>query len=141
MNEGIEMSVDEKRRNHAAWIGPLIALVGLVTYFSIASRFPDLRDSAVLNMLLVSIGVAVAAWGVLKRRNWKSWLGLLSAGAMAALLFGYVFVLSNQLPGTETAAAVGTAAPPLKLPDQTGRVVDIDDLGGRVVVVFYRGFW
>jgi peroxiredoxin len=46
------------------------------------------------------------------------------------------------MPGTEGAAAVGSAAPPLRLPDQTGRIVDLDDfLDRRVVVVFYRGFW
>jgi len=119
-----------------------MSLVGLLTYFSFAAKFPDLRDSASLNLFLVALGVAVAAWGVLKRRNWTSWLGLLSAGAFAALLFGYVFVLSSQLPGAETAAAVGTVAPPLKLPDQTGRIVGIDDFGERrVVVVFYRGYW
>ena len=136
------MTSDHKNWNHAAWIGPLIALVGLVTYFSYAAQIPDLRDSAALNLFLVSLGVAVAAWGALRRRNWKSWLGLLSAAACAALLFGYVFVLSSQLPGPETAAAVGTEAPALELPDQTGRVVNLSDFQDRrVVVVFYRGFW
>ena len=136
------MTSESKKRNHAAWIGPLIALVGLVTYFSHAVKFPDLRDSAALNLIVVGLGVAVAAWGVFKKRNWKSWLGLLSSGAFAVLLFGYVFVLSSQLPDAELAAAVGTAAPPLELPDQTGRVVNLDDFPGRRVgVVFYRGFW
>jgi len=136
------MVSETKQRNHAAWIGPLIALVGLVTYFSHAVKFPDLRDSAALNLVLVSVGVAVAAWGVLRRRNWKSWLGLLASGAFAVLLFGYVFVLSSQMPGGEAAAAVGSPAPPLKLADQTGRLVSLEDLGDRrAVVLFYRGFW
>ena len=136
------MKAPEKKRNHAAWIGPLIALVGLVTYFAVAVKIPDLRDNAALNLIVAGSGVAVAGFGVLRKRNWKSWLGLLSAGAFAALLFGYVFVLSSQMPGAETAVAVGSAAPPLVLPDQTGRVVDLGDLlDRRVVVVFYRGFW
>ncbi len=136
------MTSEQKNRNHAAWIGPLVALVGLVTYFTYAVKFPNLRDSAALNLIVVGLGVAVAAWGVFKKRNWKSWLGLLTSGALAALLFGYVFVLSNQMPGAEPAATVGSAAPPLKLPDQTGRVVNLADFQDRrVVVVFYRGFW
>ena len=136
------MTSEQKNRNHAAWIGPLIALVGLVTYFTYAVNFPDLRDNAVLNLIVVVLGVAVAGWGVFKKSNWKSWLGLLTSGAFAVLLFGYVFVLSNQMPGTDSAAAVGSAAPPLILPDETGRVVDLADFQDRrVVVVFYRGFW
>jgi len=136
------MAFDTKRRNHAAWIGPLLALVGLVTYFSHAAKVPVLRDTAALNLSLVSIGVAVAAWGVVRRRNWKSWVGLLASGAFASLLIGYVFVLSGQLPGRETAPAVGSAAPPLELPDQTGRLVSLEGLKDRrVVLVFYRGYW
>jgi peptidoglycan/LPS O-acetylase OafA/YrhL len=136
------MSRDYAKRNHAAWIGPLIALVGLVTYFSVAVNIPDLRDSAFLNLGVVSLGVAVAAWGLLRRRNWKSWLGLLASGGLALLLFGYVFVLSNQLPNGDAAPQVGSMAPPLALPDETGRIVDLGEFQNRrVVVVFYRGFW
>ncbi len=136
------MTSEQKNRNHAAWIGPLVALVGLVTYFTYAVKFPNLRDSAALNLIVVVLGVAVAGWGMFRKNNWKSWLGLLTSGALAALLFGYVFVLSNQMPGAEPAATVGSAAPPLKLPDQTGRVVNLADFQDRrVVVVFYRGFW
>jgi len=136
------MTSDTTKRNHAAWLGPLIALVGLVTYFSHAVKVPVLRDTAALNLIVVSIGVAVAAWGVVRRRNWKGWVGLLAAGAFASLLFGYVFVLSSQLPGPETVPAVGSAAPPLELPDQTGRLVSLEGLKDRrVVLVFYRGYW
>jgi peptidoglycan/LPS O-acetylase OafA/YrhL len=130
------------KRNHAAWIGPLVALVGLVSYFALAVRVPDLRDSAAINIALVAIGVGIAAWAVLRRRNWKSWLGLGGATVFAALLLGYVFVLSNQLPVSELAPAVGWPAPPLALPDQGGRTVDLAALSDRrVLVVFYRGFW
>jgi hypothetical protein len=140
--DGVVVTSDTKRRNHAAWVGPLIALVGLVTYFTHAVKVPALRDTAALNLLVVSIGVAVAAWGVARRHNWKSWISLLAAGALACLLFGYVFVLSSQLPRAETAPPVGSAAPPLELPDQTGRLVSLENFPDqRTVVVFYRGFW
>jgi peptidoglycan/LPS O-acetylase OafA/YrhL len=136
------MNTSRKKRNHAAWVGPLIALTGLVTYFTVAVRFPDLRDSAIVNLVLVIGGAAIAAWGLLRRRNWKSWIGFGAAAFFASLLCAYVFVLSNQLPSANYAVAVGAAAPPLELPDQTGRVVSLEDFRGeRVLVVFYRGFW
>ena len=50
------------RRNHAAWIGPLVALFGLVTYFTVAARYPVLRDCAAANLVLVGAGVVIAAW-------------------------------------------------------------------------------
>ena len=136
------MKESRKTRNHAVWIGPLVALIGLVTYFTVAVRFPDLRDSAMVNLVLVVGGVVIAAWGLLRRRNWKSWIGVGTAVFFASLLFGYVFVLSNQLPSADNAVAIGSAAPPLELPDQTGRVVSLDAFKGeRVLVVFYRGYW
>jgi len=136
------MNASRKKRNHAAWVGPLVALTGLITYFTVAVRFPDLRDSAIVNLVLVIGGAVIAAWGLLRRRNWKSWIGFGAAAFFASLLCAYVFVLSSQLPPSDNAVAVGAAAPPLELPDQTGRVVSLEDFRGeRVVVVFYRGFW
>ncbi len=32
------MTASQKRRNNAAWIGPLVALVGLVTYFTVGPK-------------------------------------------------------------------------------------------------------
>ena len=77
------MNASLRKRNHAAWVGPLVALTGLVTYFTVAVRFPDLRDSAIVNLVLVIGGTAIAAWGLLRRRNWKSWIGF---GAAAFLV-------------------------------------------------------
>jgi hypothetical protein len=130
------------KTNHAAWIGPLIAMAGLVSYFVWAVHVPSLRDSALLNLLLVGVGVALSVWALVHRRNWKSWLGLVVAVLPAVLLVAYVFVLSNMLPKAETAARVGEIAPRLELPDHTGAMVSVDDFSGRrVLVVFYRGFW
>ena len=136
------MNASPRKRNHAAWVGPLVALTGLVTYFTLAVRFPDLRDSAIVNLVLVIGGAAIAAWGLVRRRNWKSWIGFGAAAFFASLLCAYVFVLSSQLPPPDSAVAVGAGAPPLELPDQTGRDVSLEDFrGDRVLVVFYRGFW
>jgi len=136
------MKASGRKRNHTAWVGPVVSLTGLITYFTVAVRFPDLRDSANINLVLAIGGVAIAAWGLLRRRNWKSWIGFGAAAFFAFLFCGYIFVLTSQLPSPDTAPAVGAVAPPLELPDQTGRMLALDELRGeRVVVVFYRGFW
>lgn len=136
------MNASRKKRNHAVWIGPLVALTGLLTYFTVAVLFPNLRDSAIVNLVLVIGGTVIAGWGLLRRRNWKSWIGFGAAAFFASLLFAYVFVLSNQLPSADNVVMVGSAAPPLALPDRTGRIVSLGAFKGeRVLVVFYRGFW
>jgi hypothetical protein len=136
------MNVHPRSPNHAAWIGPLLVLFGAISYFTLAVKFPDLRDTAVVNLVLVAAGLVITTWGLFRRRNWKSWLGFLSGTTLAGLFLYYIFGLSSQLPGPQTAPSVGDLAPPLTLPDQTGRVLSLDDLRGeRVLVVFYRGYW
>ena len=136
------MNATRKSRNHAAWIGPLVALIGLVSYFTVAVQYPDLRDSAALNLVVVLGGAAIAAWAVFRRRNWKSWMGFGAAAGFAGLFCSYIFIYSSQLPSPDTAPAVGAAAPAIELPDQTGRIVSLGSFSGqRVLVVFYRGYW
>jgi len=136
------MNASRNKTNHSAWLGPLIGLIGLVTYFTVAVRFPDLRDSAIVNLLLVIGGAAIAAWGLFRRRNWKSWIGFGVASSFSLLFCWYIFVYSSQLPAPDSAPAVGAAAPPLELPDQCGRMLSLENFSGqRVLVVFYRGYW
>ena len=136
------MSDSTKRFNHAAWIGPLVALVGFFSYFTLAVRHPDLRDSAVVNLVLVFGGVAIAIWGVIRRRNWKSWIGFGASGVVAFFFSAYIFAFTNQLPSPDSVPAVGSVAPPLELPDLSGRTMSLEGFRGeRVLVVFYRGYW
>ncbi|MCJ7756282.1 MAG: hypothetical protein MUP13_17110 [Thermoanaerobaculales bacterium] len=136
------MNPPPNRFNHAAWVGPLVALIGLVTYFTVAVRFPDLRDRAIVNLVLVIGGAATAAWGLFRRPSWKSWIGFGVAGSFSLLFCWYIFVYSSQLPAPDTAPAVGAVAPPLELPDQSGRMLSLENFSGqRVLVVFYRGYW
>ena len=136
------MKDSQKTRNHAAWAGPLVALTGMVTYFAVAVRYPALRDSAIVNLALVIGGAAIAGWGLFRRRNWKSLLGFGAAAFFAFVFCGYIFVFTSHLPSPDTAPAVGVLAPPLELPDQTGRMLSLDSFTSqRVLVVFYRGHW
>lgn len=129
-------------RKHFAWLGVAVAVAGLVSYFTLAVKVPALRDVPVLNIGLVLAGVSLSAVALVRRRSWWSALGLAVSVLAAAALLGYVFVLSEQLPGAERAVAVGSPAPAFELADQDGAPVRLADFSGRpLVVVFYRGFW
>ena len=77
------MSTATPRRNHAAWIGPLVGLIGLLTYFMVAVNFPYFRDTAIVNLALVVVGLVIAAWGVWKHRSWRTLTGFGAAAAFA----------------------------------------------------------
>jgi len=130
------------RRNHAVWLGALISLIGLISYFTFFARFPALRDVPKVNFALVLIGLVISGWGVVRRRSLWSIAGFAVSAACAGMLAFYVFVLSYGLPATEQVVRVGEPAPAFALPDQEGRTTTLDDYrGSNLVLVFYRGFW
>ena len=134
--------VSPKQRNHLIWIGALISIFGLVSYFTLFARFPALRDVPWLNIPLVLIGLAVSILAVRRRLSLLSAAGALLSAAVAGLLLVYVFVLSNQLPDTDGVVAVGAVAPAFSLTDHGGATVSLADFRDTpVVLVFYRGFW
>ncbi len=131
-----------RRLRLAAWLGPVVALVGLVTYFTLAVRVPFLRDTAIVNLALVLVGLGLSVWALWARRGFWRVTGTVLSLLFAGLLSFYVFSLSASLPDTAGVVAVGETAPPLSLSDHEGRVVSLADMAGSgVVVVFYRGFW
>jgi len=120
----------------------VVALVGLVSYFTLAVRVPFLRDTAIANLALVVLGLGLSLWALLARRGFWRLAGTALSLLCAALLFGYVFVLSSTLPGAAGVLAVGEQAPAFTLPDQADRPVSLESFAGKtVVLVFYRGFW
>ncbi len=122
-----------------AWIGPVTAVAGLVSYFTLAVRVPSLRDSAWLNLALVAAGVGVSVAALVRRRTAWRVLGLTLSAACTVLLSTYVFALSSGIPSASFAVPVGAQAPPLELPDTSGHPISL--AGRRTLVVFYRGFW
>ncbi len=135
-------NTDQTSRNHLAWIGPVVSIVALISYFTFFARFPALRDSAWINILGVVVGLGLSIAAIVRRKSLWSVAGALLSMACATLLVGYVFVLSNQLPNSETAVRTGQEAPGFELPDQDGRTVRLADFqGSQVMLVFYRGFW
>lgn len=131
-----------KQRNHLIWIGALVSVLGLVSYFTTFARFPALRDFPWVNIPVVLIGFAVSMMAVRRRLSFFSATGALVSTACAGLLLAYVFVLSNQLPDTDEVVAVGADAPAFALIDDEGLTVSLADFNGQpVVLAFYRGFW
>lgn len=135
-------STQPRKKNHLVWIGVLISVIGLVSYFTFFARFPATRDIPWVNLILVCAGMAVSALAIRRRLSFFSVTGFLLSAASAGLLTAYVYVLSNQLPDTDGVIAVGAEAPSFVLTDDTGATVDLEDFrGSPVVLVFYRGFW
>ncbi len=139
-----------RRRNHALWLGPLVAFVGAVSYFLVFARFPVLRDFPWVNLPFVLVGLAIAGLGV-----WRAYgrpdlyrgkiLGPISFGVaflLAGALCAYVFWLSYMLPAPTDAAMSARSVPDFVLLDQDGHRFDSVDLRGRkVVLTFFRGHW
>ena len=68
--------------------------------------------------------------------------GLSSASIFAAMLAFYCFSLSYDLPSTDLAIATGEPLPAFTLASHDGTAIDLRAAGqGRLVLVFYRGFW
>ena len=123
---------------------------GMISYFLYFAFIPPLRDFPWLNLLVVLLGLCLAALGLRNAfhptRIWRAkTLGsllLLMSFALAALFYTYVFILSYQLPGAANVLQPDAAAPDFGLPDQRGQSVKLADFAGRrVVISFYRGHW
>lgn len=138
------------RRNHLIWLGPLVTVIGAISYFTFFARFPLLRDFPWVNLPLVLLGVVASGWALARAfgagrgllGKVLAPLGLLVSLALAALFTFYVFSLSYQLPGPTELAAKLEQAPDFRLTDQHGTSIRLADLRGRrVVLTFYRGHW
>jgi hypothetical protein len=138
----------ERRFNWAAGLGPLAAIAGFLTYFTVFYRWPALRDVPWANYALLAVGVLLSARGV--QRAWPrgGWLrrslaslGLIVSGAVALFFGWYVLSYSYDMPDPARGLPVGAPLPRLALLDQTGARVELAMLPQPLVIVFYRGFW
>ena len=144
----------QRKRNTAAWLGVALGLLGIVSFFAsiilgVGVRLPALRDSALLNLFLVGIGLGLSVVGIRhavgrgathRGRILAPVLGALNV--VLAVLFILMLYPFARLPEATDAPAVGRAAPNFTLADQTGAPVELASLRGKnVVLVFYRGHW
>ena len=138
---------EKRRRNHLAWIGPLITFLGMVSYFLVFVRWPVLRDFPWVNLPLVLAGF-VASVAAFRRRRREALVSLLSAWSglgfstlVAGLFCFYVFSYSSTLPAAGSTLQIDRA-PDIALANQHGDVVSLADMRGKnVILVFFRGFW
>jgi hypothetical protein len=137
-----------RRLNWNAALGPLVAIVGLLSYFTLFYRWPALRDVPWLNYALLLVAVALSARGLQSawsrgralRRSLGA-LGLALSATLALFFAWYTLVASRQLPDAASALAVGAPLPQIALRDHTGRSVELGALEQPLVLVFYRGHW
>jgi len=140
----------EHGRNHALWVAPLLALAGLVGYFTVAARYPLLGDTGWLNLLVLAGALALSVVALARAWARGGWLrrgagiaGTAFSALCAGFLCYYLFALSSDIPDAALAAPEGEALPALTLADHEGEPVALAELGRKqdVLLVFYRGHW
>jgi hypothetical protein len=148
MAEDGEAAEPRTRTNHALWLGPFVALVGFLSYFLFFVQWPIFRDVPWANLLLLAGALALSVIGLRRAGSRGGWrvaagiVGLGFTGLVAAGFVFYVFSLSYQLPSAELAIAEGEPFPAMTLVAEDGSVFDTGtELGGRTIVVFFRGHW
>ena len=133
-----------------SWVGGIVSVGGLISYFLYFARFPDLRDTPWLNTSIIVLGMIISLYGLkVLYSNGRAFFSTLLTAlpfilgiASLGLLLWYSYILSATMPTPKSPPLVGTKAPIFSLPDQNGKELKLSDLlGKRVVLVFYRGFW
>ena len=132
--------------NHFLWLGPVIAVPGMLSYFVFFNQWPALRDTAWLNILILAAALLISVLGLRRAAatgGWRVFAGIAStlvSGASGAALLFYVFSLSNQLPSAEGVTAEGERVPAVTLFSYDGKQIDVA-AQKSMILVFYRGFW
>lgn len=138
-----------RTRNWPAWLAPLVALFGLLSYFLLFARWPILRDLPWLNLLILAGAVVLGGMGLRRARSTlgrvASGLGLAFSLALLTLLCWYAFYWSYQLPDPRLVVGEGTEIPAITLTSWNGEAVDLAEVAsgakGDLILVFYRGYW
>ncbi|MEE2663189.1 MAG: hypothetical protein VX681_03655 [Myxococcota bacterium] len=141
--------MSEAQHNRGLWLGPLIAVLGVASYFTLIVRWPTLSDFPWLNLAI--LGGAVAASARALPRAWSRGGAARRAAAVAGLslsslctviLVYYCFFESYGVPDAASALPTGEPVPALTLSSHLDEPVDLAQLArGDVVLVFYRGHW
>lgn len=136
------------KRNHALWLGPVLAIAGFLSYFLFFVQWAALRNFPWVNLPLLIVALALSGYGLYRAWSggWgKKTAGILStlfSGALLGLFVGYVFGLSYGVPPADQAAQTGSALPSMVLVANDGTEVNVQEAAGeKLLLVFFRGYW
>ncbi len=125
------------------WIGPVLAFVGVASYFALFLNWPITRDVPWVNLILLALATAASIAGLMRsRRRVLAAGGLVITLGLAGFFLYYTYVSSYDIPSAELALDVGAPVPALTLVDDRGAQVELASLSReKLVLVFYRGHW
>ena len=144
----MELAARLTKWNHALWLGPLAAVIGLLSYYSFFAQWPMFRDMPWANLLILAVAIYISFTGL--RRAWPlgGWhrpagiFGMFVSVALTLVLLLYCFVLSYQLPPAELVMKQGGQIPGVTLVANDGSDVNLGEAAAdRLILLFYRGFW
>ena len=140
------IAASPRKKNHAAWLGPLIAIPGFLSYYTVFYMYPVLRDFPWLNLLILGGAVALSVTAVRRARpGWRrfgSIAGLFVSGGLLVSLCLYCFVLSYGVPDPNRVADDGTRIPSITLASWDGEQINVAEAArDKLILVFYRGHW
>ena len=153
--------MSERRFNWYIWVGFVLTLAGLASYFLVFARFPVTRDIPWVSGLIFLAALALLFAGSRRAfREPQDYRGKIAGpvlSLLSVLLIGlfafFTLSLTKRLPSATTAPRVGQRAPNFALLDTNGKTVTLAELlsvprGAAyttppkgVLLVFYRGYW
>lgn len=150
-NNDVDAQTLKPSVNYLAWSGPIVTLVGALSYFLYFVQFANLRDFPWVNLPLVALGLfcsVAGVWRAFSNAGYKflsralASVGLLFSLGLGVLFCFYIFSLSYQMPGVEGVSQIADTAPSFSLPDENNKTVQLTDFRGKnLVIAFYRGHW
>lgn len=149
-----------RRFNWPLWLGFLLSIAAVMSYFAVFVWFPVTRDFPWANLLIFLIAAVFLFVGVRRgvapdrpRPKLSKVVASLVTG-LSALIFAFfvfvIFIAARWLPASTGAPHVGQKAPEFTLTDSTRKSVSLAELLSTpingtapkgVLLVFYRGYW
>lgn len=154
------MTTATRRFNWPLWVGLVLTLAAVFTYFAVFVWFPLTRDFPWANLLMFAVAGVFIFLGL--RRGFasdrphprRSKIVTTIVSIFSFLLFALfvfaVFIAARWLPASKGAPQVGQRVPEFSMPDASGKQVSLNELlttpiNGKapkgVLLIFYRGYW